>query len=141
MTNNLLLLAARILLSAMFILSGIGKFNDGGATAGMIAGAGLPGPSVLAILAGIFETVAGIAILVGFQTRIVSWVLAAFCVFAGLVFHNGPIVIPDFPDGANALLTMFNQIMLMKNLSIAGGFLALSVAGAGALSIDGRRTA
>ena len=31
------------------------------------------------------------------------------------------------------------MIMLMKNLAMAGGFLALSVAGAGGFSIDGRR--
>jgi putative oxidoreductase len=139
MSTNILLLVARILLSAMFIMSGLMKFGDGGATAGMIAQAGLPAASALAILAALFETLAGLAILVGFQTRIASYLLAAFCVFTAFVFHNGPIAMPDFPEGANAMLSMFNQIMMLKNLTIAGGFLALSVAGAGAWSVDARR--
>jgi putative oxidoreductase len=36
---------------------------------------------------------------------------------------------------------MFNQIMMYKNLGLAGGFLALAGAGAGAWSVDGRRAA
>jgi putative oxidoreductase len=57
------------------------------------------------------------------------------------MFHSSAITIPDFPEAANAMLTMFNQGMMAKNLTIAGGFLALAVAGAGAYSIDGRRGA
>ncbi len=141
MTRNIVLLAARILLAAIFIMAGLSKFGDGGQTAGMIANAGLPAASLLAFLAAVFETVAGLAILAGFQTRIVSFLLAAFCVFTGLVFHSGPIAIPDFPEGANALLSTFNQIMMMKNMGLAGGFLALSQSGAGAWSVDERRGA
>jgi putative oxidoreductase len=141
MSTHIILLVARILLSAMFIMSGLMKFGDGGATAGMIAQAGLPAAPALAILAALFETLAGLAILVGFQTRIASYLLAAFCVFTAFMFHSGPIAIPDFPEGANAMLSMFNQIMMLKNLTIAGGFLALSVAGAGAWSVDARRSA
>lgn len=37
------------------------------------------------------------------------------------------------------MLTMFNQIMMFKNIGLAGGFLVLAGAGAGALSVDGRR--
>jgi putative oxidoreductase len=137
--NNVILLAARILLSFMFIMSGAMKFGDIGGTAGMIAQAGLPAASALAFLAAVFEVVAGLAVLAGFQTKIASYLLAAFCVFTAFAFHSGPIAIPDFPEGANAMLSMFNQIMMMKNLTIAGGFLALSVAGPGAWSVDARR--
>ena len=141
MSKNILLLVARILLSVIFILSGISKFADPASTSGMIAGAGLPMAGVLTYVAGIFETVTGLAILVGFQTTLVSYLLAAFCVFTGFVFHSGAINIPGFPPEANGMLSMFNQIMLMKNLSIAGGFLALSIAGAGGWSVDARRGA
>ena len=138
-TTNLLLLAARILLSAMFILSGYPKLLDPAGTAGMIAGAGLPAATALAYLAGIFELLLGLFILVGFQTRISAVLLAAFAAFTGVVFHSGAINVPDFPAAANGLLTMFNGLMMMKNLTIAGGFLALAAAGAGAYSVDGRR--
>ena len=50
--------------------------------------------------------------------------LAGFCVLTGLLFHV------NFNDHAQ----MFH---LMKNCAIAGGLLALHVAGAGRLSFDG----
>lgn len=139
MPNKYLTAAGRVLLSIMFIMSGLGKFADPASTSGMIAQAGLPAATALTYLAAIFETVAGLAILVGYQTRIAALLLAAFCVFTGFVFHGSAINVPGFPDGANALLTTFNQIMMMKNITIAGGFLVLASYGAGALSIDSRR--
>lgn len=137
--NNLLLLLARVGLSAVFIAAGIEKFTNMGGTTAYIASTGLPAAAVLAWLAAIFETVTGLAILTGSFTRYASWALAAFCVFTGFVFHSGGINISSFPEGANAMLTSMNQIMMMKNLALAGGFLALSVAGAGAWSVDARR--
>ncbi|KIQ02032.1 membrane protein, partial [Agrobacterium tumefaciens] len=65
-TQNALVLVARILLSFMFILAGFGKLTDPAGTAGMIAGAGLPAATALSYLAGAFELVAGLAVLVGF---------------------------------------------------------------------------
>ncbi len=138
MPNKYVIAIGRLLLSIVFIMSGLGKFADPASTTGMIAQTGLPMASVLTYLAAIFETVAGLAILVGFQTRIVSWLLAAFCVFTAFVFHGGAINVPGFSDGANGMLTMFNQLMMMKNITIAGGFVVLAGFGAGALSVDAR---
>lgn len=127
MSNSLVLLAGRVLLSVIFILSGLQKFGAIEGTADYIGSVGLPAPTLLAWAAAIFETVAGIAILVGFRTREAAWLLAAFCVFAGVVFHYQPA-------------DQIQMIMFMKNLAIAGGFLALSVAGPGTLSVDSRRS-
>lgn len=138
-TNSLILLGARVLLAAMFLLAGFPKLIDPSGTAGMIAGAALPAATALAYIAGIFEVVSGLAILLGFQTKIAAFALALFCLFTAFVFHNGPIVVPDFPEGANNLLTMFNGLIFWKNIAVAGGFLGLAAAGAGAYSIDGRR--
>lgn len=139
MTNNIALLVSRILLAAIFIPAGVMKFGDIGGTAGYISSVGLPAGTLLAWLTAIFETVAGIAILIGFQTRLAAVLLALFCVFTGLYFHSGAIVMPDFPEAANNMLTGMNQGMMYKNLAMAGGFLALFVAGAGAWSVDARR--
>lgn len=139
MPQNVVILVGRILLSAMFILAGYPKLLDPSGTAGMIAGAGLPAATALAYLAGLFELVAGLFILVGFQTKITAYLLAAFCAFTALVFHGSPINVPDFPDGANMMLSMFNSLMMMKNLTIAGGFLVLAAFGPGALSVDAHR--
>lgn len=139
MSKSIMILIARILLSFIFILSGFGKLVDPGATAGMIAGAGLPAATALAYLAGLFELVAGVAVLVGFQTTIASWLLAAFCIFTGAVFHSGTINVPDFPAAANGWLNTLNQIMMMKNFSLAGAFILLAAVGAGSISLDARR--
>lgn len=138
MQQNAVVLAGRILLALMFITAGYPKLIDPSGTAGMIAGAGLPAATVLAYLAGIFEVVAGLFILVGFKTRPAAYLLAAFSLFTALVFHSGTINIPDFPEGANGLLTVFNGLMMWKNITIAGGFLVLAAFGPGAYSIDAR---
>jgi putative oxidoreductase len=112
MSNSAVLLIARILLSAIFISAGLQKLGSM--------------PVVLAWASGIFEAVAGVAILLGFFTRYAAWLLAAFCVVTAIFFHF------DFSD-------QMQIISLFKNLAIAGGFLALAVAGPGSISIDARR--
>ncbi|MBX3576435.1 MAG: DoxX family protein [Rhizobiaceae bacterium] len=124
--NNALLLTARILLAFMFVMAGLQKFGDLSGTAGYISSVGLPAGGLLSPLSAIFEVVAGLAILVGFQTRLAAWLLAAFCAFTAFVFHYAPA-------------DMMQTLLFTKNLTIAGGFLALSVAGAGAWSLDARR--
>jgi putative oxidoreductase len=141
MSNAVIILIGRILLAAVFIPAGLQKLGGIDATVGMIQGAGLPAATALAYLAAIFEVVAGILVLVGFQTKWASLALAAFCVFTAFMFHSGPINVPDFPEGANGLLTMFNGLMMYKNLGLAGGFLVLAGQGPGALSVDAKRGA
>ncbi len=126
MSNNIVLLIGRVLLSVMFILAGFQKFGDIAGTAGYISYIGLPAGTLLAWLAAIFEVVAGVAILVGFQTKYAAWALALFCVFTAAVFHNN-------------LADMNQMLFFMKNITIAGGFFALAVSGAGALSVDAKR--
>lgn len=140
-TTNGLLVLVRILLSFMFIMSGFGKLADPTGTAGMISGAGLPAADLLAYAAGLYELVAGLFILVGFQTKITAWTVALFCVFTGLVFHTGTVAIEGWPEGALGWINTLNQIMVMKNVTLAGGYIALAIVGAGAYSVDARRGA
>ncbi|MCO6186986.1 DoxX family protein [Rhizobium sp. L1K21] len=141
MSTKYILLVARILLSFMFIMSGLGKLADPAGTAGMIAGAGLPAATALTYLAGLFELLAGAAVLVGFQTKIAGWALALFCVFTGLVFHTGTVAVEGWPEGALGWINMLNQIMVMKNLTLAGAYILLATYGPGALSVDARKGA
>lgn len=130
MNNNTVLLVARILLAAIFIIAGAFKLSGGvegmAGLSGWVASKGIPLALPLTWAAAIFEVVAGVLILVGYKTRLVSYAIAAFCVFTAVVFHN---------DLANQ--NDFNAFF--KNFAIAGGYLALSVAGAGALSVDAKR--
>ncbi len=140
-TQNTVLLVARILLSFMFIYSGFGKLMDPAGTAGMIAGAGMPAATVLGYLAGLFELVTGVAVLIGFQTKIVGWALALFCVFTGVMFHSGTVAVPGWPDAALGWINALNGIMLMKNFTLAGAYILLATFGPGLYSVDARRGA
>ncbi len=126
--NGPVLLIARILMAIIFVLAGFGKLTDISGTAAYFAMYNLPATTVVAVVVGLIEFLGGLAILIGFQTRIASWVLAAFCVATALVAHR------DWAD-------MNNMIHFQKNLAMAGGFLVLSLTGAGPLSVDGRRGA
>lgn len=126
MQQSPIVLVGRILLSIIFILAGFGKITALGGTAGYFGSMGLPMPMVTAVVVALVELLGGIAILVGFQTRIVSYILALFCVATAFVAHF------DFADQMQA-------INFQKNLAMAGGFLVLAAYGAGALSIDARR--
>ena len=125
-SGAILILVGRILISILFILAGFGKLTAIGGTAGYFGSLGLPLPTVTAVVVGLVELLGGLAILVGFQTRVAALVIALFTVGATLVAHL------DFADGMQVL-------MLQKNLAITGGLLVLAAAGAGALSIDAKR--
>lgn len=125
--NNAALIAVgRVLLSLIFILAGYGKLTGIAGTAGWFGSIGLPFPTVVAVLVGLLELFGGLAILVGFQTRIAAIALALFTIGATLIAHL------DFADQVQLLF-------FQKNLAITGGLLVLAAFGAGALSIDGRR--
>ena len=121
-----LILAGRALLSIIFILAGFAKLTAISGTAGWFASIGLPLPTVTTVVVGLVELAAGIAILVGFQTRIAAIVLGLFTLAATAIAHT------DFAD-------QVQMMFLQKNLAIAGGLFVLAAFGAGALSIDARR--
>jgi putative oxidoreductase len=138
-TNNVLILIARILLSFMFLFAGFGKVTDPASTAGMIAGAGLPASTALTYLAGLFELVMGASVLIGYKVRYTGWLIAAFCVFTGIVFHLPTVNVPDFPAAANGWINGLNFVNLLKNITLAGAYIMLATIGAGAYSVDARR--
>ena len=139
--QNALVLVGRILLAYLFITAGYPKLMDPTGTAGMITGAGLPAATLLAYVAGAFELLTGLAVLVGFQTKLVSLALAVFCVFTALAFHSGTVAIEGWPAPALGWINTLNGIMLVKNFALAGGFLVLAAFGAGAYSVDAKRGA
>ena len=119
-------LAGRVLLSAIFILSGISKVSAPAAMIGYIESVGLPFPTVALALAVLVELVGGIALILGYQTRLVAAALAIFSVATALAFHNQ--------------LGDQNQfIHFFKNIAMAGGLLQVVAFGAGRFSLDARR--
>jgi putative oxidoreductase len=124
-TFNAIPLAGRVLLAAIFLLSGVGKIFAPEATVGYIASAGVPLPQLAFLGAVLVEVVGGLLLVVGYKTRLAALALAVFTVAAGLIFHS---VAGD----------QNHFIHLLKNLAIAGGLLQVVAFGAGTLSLDAR---
>jgi putative oxidoreductase len=113
----------RVLLALLFLLAGLQKIGAYDGTVAYMASQGVPGAVLPLVIA--FEVLGALAIIVGFQTRLVAFLLAGFSLLSGLLFHLKP-------DDA------MQMTMLLKNVSIAGGFLLLVANGAGAYSVDSR---
>ena len=120
--NNASQLIARLFLGQMFLLAGISKVGAYEGTQGYMEAMGVPGELLFLVI--ILEIAGGLAVIVGWQLRLASWALAGFTVAAALIFHS------NFAD-------QMQSILFMKNIAIAGGFMALSALGAGAYSVDG----
>lgn len=133
MPANAALLAARLLLAFVFLSSGFSALGDIAGTASYFSSLGLPAPSQVASATCLFEIAAGALIVLGFQTRAAALLLAAFCLAAAFIGHYGQ------GGGGDPTLAFMHSQALMKDLAIAGGFLALAVAGAGAWSVDALR--
>lgn len=117
-------LVARILLSHIFIMAGISKITGYAGTQGYMDALGVPG--MLLPLVIILELCGGLALLVGWQTRLISYAIAGFTVVAAIIFHSN-------------LSDQMQMILFMKNFAIAGGLLLLAEHGAGAYSLDNRK--
>jgi putative oxidoreductase len=129
--QNVFALLARVLLAALFLPAGISKIAGFAGTVGYIGSVGLPLPELGAGIAVLVEVGGGLALLAGYQTRLVALLMAIFTVVAGVFFHAFWTAAPE--------QLMVQQIMFMKNIAIAGGLLGLTAFGAGALSLDARR--
>lgn len=129
--NPVLALVGRLLIALMFVPAGLSKLTGFGGTVGYIASVGLPAPTLAAIVAIVVELGCGIAIAVGYRTRVAALALAAFTVVATLSFHAFWAAAPD--------AQFMQQLMFYKNLAIVGGLLVLAAQGAGALSLEARR--
>ena len=126
--NDFVLLVSRILISALFILFGWAKITAFSGTVGYMAHVGAPVPVLSAVIAVVMELVVGILILVGFYTRPLAVLLAIYTVATAFIGHHFWTM-----TGADQMANMIN---FYKNVSIAGGLLALAVTGPGRFSID-----
>jgi putative oxidoreductase len=116
----------RALLTAIFLLSVVGKLQAPAGTIGYIASAGLPFPQIGYALAVLIELVGGLALLFGFRTRIAAGALAIYSLAAAAGFHSN-------------LADMNQFIHFFKNVAIAGGLLQVVAFGAGTFSLDAYR--
>ena len=116
-------LVARVLMAIIFIMAGIGKLGDVQGFAGYMASGGVP--AFLAWPVVLFEILGGIALLVGYQTRLVALALGGFSLLSGLLYHYVPA-------------DQMQMTIFLKNVAMAGGYVAIAVLGAGRISVDAK---
>ncbi len=115
----------RVLLSLIFILSGLAKVSNWTATADYMTGSGMPFVAFFLAAAIVVEVGAGLALLFGVQTKTAAQILAAYLIPVTLIFHAFWSL-----DGMDRQMQLIN---FLKNLAILGGLLALSSASAKAV--------
>ena len=129
--NNELILAARLLLAALFLIFGWRKLRDFSGTVSQMAQLGVPTPVLAAAAATFMELPVAFAVAVGAFTRLSAVLMFFYTLGTALVGHRywtmAPAVRVDSMDG------------FYKNLSIMGGFLLLYITGPGKYSIDALR--
>jgi putative oxidoreductase len=118
----------RLFIGLPFMMSGLSKVANYAGTIALIKSSTLPLPPDLAYGGAIaVEVGCGLLIILGYQTRIAATIFCLFCLATAIFFHL------NFADP--------NQIFhLIKNLVMTGGLLQVVTYGAGALSIDNRRS-
>ena len=114
---------ARLFIAIIFLMSGLNKIGNYENTAYWMEAVGVP--SLFLPIVIVLEIVGGLAIILGWKARIFSFLLAGFCMLSAIVFHS------NFAD-------QNEMINFMKNIAIAGGFLTITINGAGSFSLDGR---
>ena len=122
--QNLADLTGRVLISAIFLVAGLNKVTGYAGTQAYMESMGVPGALLPLVI--VLEVFGALAIIAGWRTRVVAFLLAGFSVVSALLFH-----------GALGDPTQF--ILFIKNLAMAGGFLFLVARGAGEWSLDARR--
>ena len=121
-------LTGRILLSLIFLTSGISKIGGFAGTAGYIASKGLPMAEVLLVITILIEIGAALMIISGFKARLGAAALFLWMIPVTFLFHNFWAMPAD--------QQMIQQIMFMKNLGLMGGMLYIMTFGSGPMSID-----
>lgn len=118
----------RLLIAAIFLMSGIAKLTDTPGTVAHMTGMGIPYAETLAVVAGVAEVLGAVSLVFGLLTRFGAVGLILFMIPTTLIFH----AFWNY-EGAERLPQMVN---FMKNVAIIGGLATLVAFGAGRFSLD-----
>ena len=131
----LLATTGRVLLGLYFILPGITKIFGWDSTAALMAEKGMVLVPVCLVLTIVLEIGGGLALALGFRTRLIAFVLAGLTLVISVVIHNFWALPPTEVQTAHEMQNF------VKNLAIMAGLLGYAGLGAGAWSLDARRDA
>ena len=114
-------LIGRILLSALFLIEGIGKIFMQENVVMYMEDYGVPG--MLFIPAVVVEILFPLFLIIGYKTRLIALVMALFTFTVAIIFHT------DFTEGTQ-------MVFFLKDLAIAGGFMIIFAYGPNRISLD-----
>lgn len=125
------LLAARLLLAAALLPTGIARALNVSGFALTLAGSGLPFPNAMATGAVIVQVFGPLALVLGVLPRLTGLALAVFAAVMAFALHAfwhyvGPAAVAE-------------RTLMLADLGLAGGFLIYALAGPGAWSWQGWR--
>jgi putative oxidoreductase len=120
MVSKWQLVLGRVLLSAIFILSGLNKLQHFSFMAGMMAEKGIPLASVALVISLFIEIGGGLMVLTGFKAKYAALVMALWLIPVTLVFHHF--------WGIPAAQQQDQMTNFLKNVAIMGGLLVLASA-------------
>ena len=119
--SNLVDLVARLLISALFLISAYDKIFSIDGTMSWMEGFGVPGFLIFPAI--VIEIILPVFVIVGYQARIAAGILAIFCLATAFIFHF------DFSD-------QDQFISFLKNIGLAGGFLFIVANGTKDWAVD-----
>lgn len=126
--HDLIHLAGRLALGAIFVKSGLQKLVALSAFAASLAGRGIPASSTWAVIGATVEFAGGVLVVTGFRTREASLLMVLFVIVATGISHR----FWEYAEAARRL----QESQFFKNLSMVGGFLLLYAGGGGRFSAD-----
>ncbi len=124
------LLVGRVFLSVLFLHDGFWKLTNWSAATDFMTAQGLPVVGLFLGASVVLEILGGAGLLVGFKTRMCSFLLVLILGVITLLFHSFWAAGPEMRE--------FVAIEFFKNIAIMGGLLAMASAGPGPYSVDVR---
>ena len=119
--TNVLDLIGRIFISALFLISAFNKIFNLDGSMGWMEGFGVPGFLIFPAIA--VEIILPMLVIVGYQARIASGILAIFCLVTAFLFHF------DFSNQSQL-------VSFLKNIGLAGGFIFIVANGTKDWAVD-----
>jgi putative oxidoreductase len=120
-------LFGRLLMSYIFITSGLAKVFSWGANVQYMSTRHLPAIPVLLALAAVIEIGGSICLMTGYQSRAAALVMFGYMIVLTLTFHNYWAFSGNFAE--------LQETHFRKNLAIMGGLLMLAYSGPGRWSL------
>ncbi len=122
-------LVGRVLLSLIFLASGLMKLGDWSGNIAYMESKGFFAAPLFLAAATVIEIAGAVMVILGWRARLGAAALALFTVVAAVTMHN-------FWSVTDGMMKMVETAMFLKNLTIVGGLLLVVAFGPGPRSIN-----